>query len=566
MPDNKSAPKLIPRNMAAWSAAFPFATAGNPASTLLESGVGNCFPGLEVDLRNLERRFFPFLTVDFLTERPGIRVVWVDLDRMVQARLSESETTIYRALSDHARAQLYWEVEVIAADFGDYGNQIRIGDFRAGDLPPDPQLPASPWTAIRLLREGQGIKLTLRSPLQMTVELTGKRVGYFDPDGALAEIFTSGELTQSLCSPWTHDFRDCGCFYWASNHPDIAQPPSERAEWEVAENRRVVWLRSGNDLSQIPPPASPSRSPRAEEMGYFEINYRWQALNFVLGGRETISPHAVRQNAGVPLPSAEALIAALREAAGIELAVMHEYIAAAFSLVDPAAVVDDNELRKDVTAAYAEIMRIAIGEMRHLRAVNVVLRGLLPPDSFEPALRIATHVPSSDPVKPIPSVPRAATVEALDHFIAIERAAATIDRLYQNIQTTLRISGTDDQRQAIETILAEGEDHFQAFSDIREWLSRHQPDRVLRSTQLRPAPASEPLQQALDREYRRVLDFLYRGYRAGTLSGAGLINEARSVMVGQGGLLGRAKELAAAGFLVTFSVVTDDQRFIPLDQ
>jgi hypothetical protein len=29
-----------------------------------EAGVGNCFPGLECDLRNLERRFFPFLEVD----------------------------------------------------------------------------------------------------------------------------------------------------------------------------------------------------------------------------------------------------------------------------------------------------------------------------------------------------------------------------------------------------------------------------------------------------------------------------------------------------------------------
>ncbi len=41
---------------------------GNPVVTRLESGVGNCFPGLEMDLRNLERRFFPFLEVDFLQD------------------------------------------------------------------------------------------------------------------------------------------------------------------------------------------------------------------------------------------------------------------------------------------------------------------------------------------------------------------------------------------------------------------------------------------------------------------------------------------------------------------
>src|SRR5713101_4971642 len=61
--------KLIPRNVAALRRGQDPTRAvrlvpGNPVSTRLESGVGNCFPGLECDLRNLERRFFPFLEVD----------------------------------------------------------------------------------------------------------------------------------------------------------------------------------------------------------------------------------------------------------------------------------------------------------------------------------------------------------------------------------------------------------------------------------------------------------------------------------------------------------------------
>ena len=60
MPDEK----LVPRNRTARLAQAR--AAGNPVVTELESGVGNCFPGLEVDLRNLERRFFPFLVVDFV--------------------------------------------------------------------------------------------------------------------------------------------------------------------------------------------------------------------------------------------------------------------------------------------------------------------------------------------------------------------------------------------------------------------------------------------------------------------------------------------------------------------
>src|SRR2546428_8366052 len=72
--NDAQATKLLPRNAAALrkhqspDSATRIA-AGNPASTRLESAVGNCFPGLECDLRNLERRFFPFLVVAIFDRR-----------------------------------------------------------------------------------------------------------------------------------------------------------------------------------------------------------------------------------------------------------------------------------------------------------------------------------------------------------------------------------------------------------------------------------------------------------------------------------------------------------------
>ena len=78
---------------------------------------------------------------------------------------------------------------------------------------------------MRMLREGSSVALNLRGSGSASMQLQGNRNPYLDDNGALAGIFLPGELTQSLCSPWTHDFRDCGCFYWSSNHPDIAQPP-----------------------------------------------------------------------------------------------------------------------------------------------------------------------------------------------------------------------------------------------------------------------------------------------------------------------------------------------------
>ena len=54
--------KIFPRNLTARAAVT---IAGNPVTTRLESGVGNCFPGLEFDHRNLDRRFFPGLIFNF---------------------------------------------------------------------------------------------------------------------------------------------------------------------------------------------------------------------------------------------------------------------------------------------------------------------------------------------------------------------------------------------------------------------------------------------------------------------------------------------------------------------
>ena len=51
--------KIFPRNLTARAALAARKVLGNPVTTMLESGVGNCFPGLEFDVRVLDNRFFP---------------------------------------------------------------------------------------------------------------------------------------------------------------------------------------------------------------------------------------------------------------------------------------------------------------------------------------------------------------------------------------------------------------------------------------------------------------------------------------------------------------------------
>jgi hypothetical protein len=562
--------KLIPRNVAALrrGRAAPSATqpvAGNPVSTLLESGVGNCFPGLEFDIRNLERRFFPFLEVDMSIFGPRIiRVASADAagaERAAQnGELPQQVAAQYRRIADDLAAGREWSVSRLSGTFGPLGQLDFTVDSLGTPSTGPGRMPPDPWTAVRMLTEGVDVVLRLQGNGNAQMTLTGKRTRYLGDDGALAEIFLPGELTQSLCSPWTHDFRDCGCYYWASNHPDIAQPALPVATPnDPAWNNDVVWERSDRSMA-TPPPSATNQGPGPSEMRHYEINAGWQGLHFVVERREIMRPFLPKGASGIPLPSPAALETHLRYAAGVELAVAQEYLTAAYSLRPTNNL--SGQLRNDILSARAELIRIAIGEMRHLRAVNDVLRSRSIPGNFTPALRVATLVPGL-PGQTRPVQPRPATLAVIDEFIDIEKPSVSVDSLYANILATLEQDGSDEQEQTVRSIMAEGEDHFQTFLFIREWLGRHPESQFLRSTNLAPPPANNPAHRTLQTRYAALLDNLFRGYAMGLPSGAPNINSARSSMLGVNGIDGAAEAVASGGFLVVFET-PPDPRFAPI--
>jgi hypothetical protein len=566
--------KLIPRNVAAArrgrsAASASRLIAGNPVSTRLESGVGNCFPGLECDLRNLERRFFPFLEVDILEggQAEEIRIVAVDragVDAQeASGAMPSAVAGVYRSIANDLTQGRVVRIVQVQGRFGPLGQlTVDIANLGIPSTGPN-RRPPDAWTAIRLLVEDTDVQILVRRAGRSDRVLTGRRARYLDDGGALARMFLPGELTQSLCSPWTHDFRDCGCFYWASNHPDIATPPLPTPiPTEPERNAAVRWQRQDRTLGALPAPANAS-SPTPFELDYFEINTRWQALNPVLEGRERTGPYQPGMFMGQPFGTAAELQQHLRYAAGVELAVAQEYLAAAYSLRDPAEV--PAVMREDVAAARAELLRVAFSEMRHVRAVNDVLRSLPRQGAFVPALRVATRVPGIEPGQFRLVQVRAATPQAIEDFIAIELPSVSVDGLYARILATLDRDGTDEQEQTIRTVMAEGEEHFQTFLFIREWLRPHAPGAYLRGPNLTVPPPAQADHVLLQARYRTVLDQLHDGYTLGLPSGRMDINTARMAMVGAGGLEGAAEAVAAAGFLVAFDVIPNDPRFLPVD-
>jgi hypothetical protein len=563
--------KLIPRNVAALRRGLSAPKVasmivGNPVSTRLESGVGNCFPGLECDLRNLERRFFPFLEIDIRNDEDPVtvRIVSVDTSGVQNAlksgELAADRVAVYRELGRGVKAGQIWNITEIQGDFGPLGNRaFKVAERHSSSAGPR-RLPLDPWTAIRLLTEGSEVRLTIETTdNKRSVSLVGNRARYLDDNGALAAMFLPGELTQSLCSPWTHDFRDCACFYWASNHPDIVLPPASSAEANSPKlNTFVVWERKDRSPDKLPKPATVVDSPVI--MSHYEINDKWQTLNFVLESREITNQYKPGTFKALKLADKNELLAHLRYAAGVELAVIHEYLAAAYSFKTtkiPASV------RNDVRAARAEVMRITYGEMRHVRVVNDVIRAL-DPAGYKPALRVAKQVPDKEPGKYRPVVAASATRQTIQAFIDIERPSDGVDGLYARILVTLEDFGTDEMLQAIRSVIADGETHFETYSFVQEWLDRHSETDYLFNPKAKGAPPENPKHQRLQNEYVKLLKKLYRGYTLGIPAGASDINSARNAMIGVSGLDRAAEDLARDEFLVAFDPLKDP-RFKPVD-
>lgn len=547
--------KLIARN--ATAARQGGYVAGNPATTRPESGVGNCFPGLEMDLRNLERRFFPFLAFDF--DGNTVEVVEVDTAGAQAAGVSAADRAKYQTLAgDMNDPTITWRITRLHGFFGPLGERTLDPDDLDGTSPAeqDNRRPPDMWTAIRLLDEGSQIDITLSNG-NNDLTLSGARARYLDTDGSFAPMFEPGELTQSLCSPWTHDFRDCGCYYWASNHPDIVLPPLPAGqEPQGAWNRWVGWQRADRGTPETPSPGATAAGSAGRELDHIEINGRWQELDIVLETRERRATYAPSSLNATPYPNEATLLLHLRWAAGVEIAVIHEYLAALYSL--NRNVVGAN-LRDDVESARAELLRILYSEMIHLRKVNDVLRAFhVGAGPFVPALRVAATL-RGNPVVPRPLDPNG----ALADFIELERPSASVDGLYARILATLEADPTRElQAEMIRGIMVDGLDHFQTFEFIAEWLGDHPTASYLLA--LNAPTGTEATHQQLQARYRDILTTLRQAYTQGLPGGAAAIASARSLMLGPTGLEGRCENVTAAGLLVTFDPITNDPDFTPM--
>ncbi len=500
--------KIFPRNL---TARLSYQAAGNPASSRLEDEVGNCFPGLGIDLRNLDRRFFPGLVFNFAgrehreldPENPdlyGARLASVEDE--CDADLQSSDPTAIALLAEfhspRGRSLRVgeWFIDVIEQG----GKEIALydRDSKGDRIPMDGM---AVWRIVRSLSPGRvWLRLIRRDQSDAagqhpTIELEGWRRQFVDAKtGTLNEVYQPGELVQSLCSPWQHDMRDCACMYWATNRPDVvfAEVPAEsEAELLASEdvNLRLDWLRSDREASGRVFAPSSYRDLRKHQLDNHEINSRWMELNFVLESREireTYHPPAPENVK--PYDSPLELAQVLRdELIPLELTLSLEYLYAYFSLRHPEEVTTPDDrfptLIEDLSLVRRLLLMISVGEMTHYRWAHQLLWSLhtegLVSDVFTPIITLAQRIPRPDEQGPVDQgfrdrALRAFTPGVLADLIAVERPSGYIDGVYARVVSTLRSPKYPERLYELATkIDADGMGHYSKLLDIERVLAKY---------------------------------------------------------------------------------------------
>ena len=207
-PPRQRRDKIFPRNLTA-RARTPVLS--NPANSRLESGVANCFPGLEFDVRTLETRFFPgllfrFITVplqaepDSIPDQQGVRLLYIDylLDPMLPETSEEDWVqellTKYDANSEFASA-------IAAPNSRWYLDWIEQGGKRLSMSDPHGAYYSceTAWQFIRGLEPAGELHIGLvrrDAPWpKPRYKLTGRRRRYVNVAGLYDEAYRPGELT-----------------------------------------------------------------------------------------------------------------------------------------------------------------------------------------------------------------------------------------------------------------------------------------------------------------------------------------------------------------------------------
>jgi hypothetical protein len=210
----KKTSSIEPKNL---TAQLHYRGEGNPPSSHPSTAVSNCYPGLEMDFRNVWKHVFEGIV---LLEYSNL-VTGVDpganekIQRLVssgiQYELISADgipmTAPVTGPSRHSPEKIH---DTMALEWSNALAEV---------LPKAGQFVLCKFQNSNNLREILSIELKVRHFFDVDLNQNGKVVN--QRVVIAREMAGPGDLTQSLCSPWQNDYRECDCFYWAASRPDF---------------------------------------------------------------------------------------------------------------------------------------------------------------------------------------------------------------------------------------------------------------------------------------------------------------------------------------------------------
>jgi hypothetical protein len=205
--------KIEPRNK---TAQLLHRAVGNPSNTLPSSAISNCFPGLEFDFKAFWRRAF-------------VGIVLQEWDNYV----IEIDDPRYANLKYHRLLKVDG-MNILTLISGPYipgESSVTLGTQQnpSGTL-------AMEWSnalAFVMRRQGESVKCHFtfdrsdtmppipdKSTKLLEIDLVVRKMFDGESVAPAEDLLRPGELTQGLCSPWQHDYRECACYYWPASRPD----------------------------------------------------------------------------------------------------------------------------------------------------------------------------------------------------------------------------------------------------------------------------------------------------------------------------------------------------------
>lgn len=528
--------KIFPRNL---TARADQVVRGNSASTRPESGVDNCYPGLEIDQRNLDRRFFPGLRFSFHRD---------------DGALLESVHGSFGDLRDADLPLWLWTLvgfttaeqdspPVIGCNgLGGLDVWRRVHDLLPGRiaivLGPAPGFSSETSQdvfadLVSTWNDGQPRIQRGRDGAVRSVTLAGERAAYLDADGVIEDVYEPGELTSTLCAPWQYDFNDCGCFYWAASKPDLVTSADGNHRYLNFQRRD----RSEDAPADVPPPdiENWARVRGEQELGYSElVGGAWSELPIVLNDRESEAAVPANLPPVEELWDRERVTRELAYLATVEHALCVEYLYAHYSVkasLKPPVEADAAALAR--SAAAHEVFQVAIDEMHHLRWANEALGLLGAPPSVGRAAKLGRQLNQPFELKPL-------TPQQLDWFIEVEAPSQSINQGLDGMYVRLHVSIAEQPDlfpeherlvPLVKLIIDEGEKHFHRFSAVKAHLALMRVEDYLRTLAApEPGSSSASLVTLSDQNYAILIGLLQESFALGDRASGLMIEQARRAM------------------------------------